>query len=501
MRTCLLPKTTTRLVMLTLSKAMRKSLLLAGCCTLLTPLAPAQTLAHRNWAGSGLNTAPWWRNAVFYRIAPASFQDSNGDGNGDLAGIAQRMDYLQSLGIDAIILQTPFDPSGFDDLITAASHHRIRILVDLRPTPGENIVAAARQWLARGASGIELHVSSADAANSSSQDALNAIRPILHALPGERVLIAAANPNTPTALTKAADLTETPITPPTSLSAQLGQPLNAATAPLFVTDPDARSAELFSHDSTPAHTLALNQAAAIQMLASPNAAASLLYGQEIGLEKPLNGLMQWTPSNLTPPGDLHPEEELLPEPVARPKPSDPNVYGAFVPYVAPKHIKPIALNPFDPNTFPGFSTRAVQPEPTPDTTPHELQLADTTRNVAVENHDPHSLLSFYKRLIQLHHDSPAIRSGQLTPLHLNQPNTLAWILRAPNASRTNPPLVIVCNLSLQPLSVSLADDLAPFHIRHVAIRNLLTSAPGMTIETTDHFTLPPNTVYLGQVYQ
>src|SRR5579859_7242729 len=43
----------------------------------------------------------WWKRAVIYEIYPRSFQDSNGDGVGDLKGIAQRLDYLKDLGVDA----------------------------------------------------------------------------------------------------------------------------------------------------------------------------------------------------------------------------------------------------------------------------------------------------------------------------------------------------------------------------------------------------------------
>ena len=50
---------------------------------------------------------PWWPGAVLYEIDPLSFQDSNGDGFGDLQGIAQRLDYLRSLGVDAMVL-SPF---------------------------------------------------------------------------------------------------------------------------------------------------------------------------------------------------------------------------------------------------------------------------------------------------------------------------------------------------------------------------------------------------------
>ena len=53
---------------------------------------------------------PWWKHAVIYEIYPRSFQDSNGDGMGDLNGITSRLDYLKDLGIDAIWI-TPFYPS------------------------------------------------------------------------------------------------------------------------------------------------------------------------------------------------------------------------------------------------------------------------------------------------------------------------------------------------------------------------------------------------------
>jgi alpha-glucosidase len=53
---------------------------------------------------------PWWKHAVIYEIYPRSFQDSNGDGIGDLNGITSRLDYLKSLGIDAIWI-SPMYPS------------------------------------------------------------------------------------------------------------------------------------------------------------------------------------------------------------------------------------------------------------------------------------------------------------------------------------------------------------------------------------------------------
>lgn len=95
----------------------------------------------------------WWQNAVIYQIYPRSFQDSNGDGIGDIPGIISRLDYLEQLGIDAIWLSpvyaSPNDDNGYDisdyeaihpdfgtmedmdRLIEEADKRGIRIVMDL----------------------------------------------------------------------------------------------------------------------------------------------------------------------------------------------------------------------------------------------------------------------------------------------------------------------------------------------------------------------------------
>jgi alpha-glucosidase len=59
-------------------------------------------------------TSRWWESGVVYQVYPRSFQDSDGDGVGDLAGIEQRLDHIASLGVDAIWL-SPFYPSPMAD--------------------------------------------------------------------------------------------------------------------------------------------------------------------------------------------------------------------------------------------------------------------------------------------------------------------------------------------------------------------------------------------------
>jgi alpha-glucosidase len=95
----------------------------------------------------------WWKHAVIYEIYPRSFQDSNGDGVGDLNGITERLDYLQALGVDAIWI-SPMYPSpqvdfgydisdyenvdpqygtlkDFDRLVAEAKKRNMRVILDM----------------------------------------------------------------------------------------------------------------------------------------------------------------------------------------------------------------------------------------------------------------------------------------------------------------------------------------------------------------------------------
>jgi alpha-glucosidase len=133
-------KTNAKTAKLSMSRRTRTAAAIIIAVLAAVPAAPAEQ-------------APWWTHAVIYEIYPRSFQDTDGDGVGDLKGVTRRLDYLKELGIDAIWL-TPFYPSpnvdfGYDvsdytnvapeygtmadwhALVREANKRGIRVLVDL----------------------------------------------------------------------------------------------------------------------------------------------------------------------------------------------------------------------------------------------------------------------------------------------------------------------------------------------------------------------------------
>jgi alpha-glucosidase len=100
-------------------------------------------------------SSPWWRDAVVYQVYPRSFQDSGADGEGDLRGIAARLDHIRDLGADALWLSpvypSPMADGGYDvagyedvdprfgtladaDALIAAAHERgLKLLMDFVP--------------------------------------------------------------------------------------------------------------------------------------------------------------------------------------------------------------------------------------------------------------------------------------------------------------------------------------------------------------------------------
>ena len=132
-------------------RTLRRAVIAALAIAAFAPFIPnaLTATAQTNSAGEDV----WWKHAVVYEIYPRSFQDSNGDGVGDLNGITQRIDYLQGLGVDAIWI-APMYPSpqvdfgydisdyeavdpqygtlaDFDHLVAEGKKHNVRVILDM----------------------------------------------------------------------------------------------------------------------------------------------------------------------------------------------------------------------------------------------------------------------------------------------------------------------------------------------------------------------------------
>jgi len=122
----------------------------------ITPSAPAannmQTSTLQTTTANGYEPR-WWKEAVVYQVYPRSFQDSNGDGIGDLRGITSRLDYIQRLGVNVVWLSPHYDSpnadngydirdyrkvmadfgtmADFNELLQGIKQHKMKLILDL----------------------------------------------------------------------------------------------------------------------------------------------------------------------------------------------------------------------------------------------------------------------------------------------------------------------------------------------------------------------------------
>jgi alpha-glucosidase len=508
----------------------------------LAAAAAAQTLAHPGWAGNGVTLEPWWRRAVFYRIDPAAFQASGSATTGDLNGLRTRLPYIQSLGADAVILDTSAlaSPDGLDDLARAAVDAHLRVLVELGAPASQSAdddaryLALARAWLNQGAAGLYIPTAQLARVDGAGHIAnlLHALRTLTNSFPGNRVLLADTAPASDTggqdqdllhALARETQLTAgLPIRTGnpevsalrTQIERELGVP-SADAAPDTTSSPKRTSAHHAANTASPSNSSANlllvagrvpkladdAQQAAMQrtvaaMLLASRAAVILNYGEELGLLPAADGSaprMQWTPTNLAP----------APAPPPPPPATTPSTgttqpaYGTFKPL-----IPPLPLTMFPPLRRPEIF---VTDDPLPVALPPDRQPGFTagdvldpaltapnaaTANVALEDLDDASLLHFYRRLIQLHHDNDTLRNGAETVLDRDADGVLMWLRHAPAGAVTVKDVAVICNLSARPFTL----DLAALHLRSGTARKLLSSSPNQTGNQ-----IAPGSVYVGEV--
>jgi len=443
------------------------TLCLACACTL-TPSAPAQVLARPGWAGSGISTDVWWKHPVVYEVNPINFSPNEGSG---LHGIVQRLDYIHSLGVDALLLTTlqpdpthaqSLDPAfgtldDLDDLIHEASRRNIRVLLDLDPhIPAADLPNVARFWLNRGIAGFhvigttsEAHAQAAELRKATSnylgqRILIGDVDPTLPSSPQQRTYKA---PDTQTAqLLLDASLGPVATLDPAAIRSAIESTENIALAghaiPLLATDGPAFQRSM-SRYGDGQHNLDIAKLLAT-ILFTTRAQPLLYYGQELGVTTPQS-------SEATSAAPIITWDAPPPPPKGKPTPP---------------------------------------PEPETTTT---LALP----NAALEDADPNSLLNWYRKLIELHHSNATINSGEYLTINRDDQNVLIVIRKPKNVSATTPVLVILCNLSGQPQHLSIKTDTMKLHLRGSFLRTVLRSDNGMGTMHLESMTLPPYDAYIG----
>jgi hypothetical protein len=388
--------------------------------------AQAQMLARPGWAGFGVDQGPWWKHAVIYRVDPRAF--------GGLHGIAEHLDYIHSVGVDAVLLTSlsgdakqPIDAASgtmddFEEIIRRASQQSIRVLVELDPK--QDLQSVARLWLVQGAAGF--YVPGANA------EQLAVVRKVAGSLGGQRIVIGDADMSG--AQNRSGDgpqmLVDRTAGTQEKFEASLVRPALEASQPfadrsaLLLLSDGPKLKRSMSRYGDGAHNIAVAKEVAALLLTT-RAGAMLYSGQELGLENAA--------------------EEI---------------------------------------SFAVPQKKGEQPAPL---------------TVAAENASQDSLLNWYRQLSALSRSNRTISSGAITVLNHDDQNVLAWVRRPAAASLANPPIVVVENLSDQPVTVSLKADMQRLHLRGSFLRTVLRSDNGMGAMHLDEMTLAPHMVFLGEL--
>jgi alpha-glucosidase len=540
----------------------------------------------------------WWKHMVVYEIYPRSFQDSNGDGVGDINGITSRLDYLHDLGIGAIWI-TPMYPSplidfgydvsdytaidplygtlaDFDRLVSEAKKRNIRVIMDLVPNhtsdqhpwfkesrssrnnpkrdwyiwrdgkaPGEPpnnwqswfghsawkfdpatnqyyyhhfyteqpdlnwrnpevrkaMYDAMRFWLDRGVAGFRLDAVSRLFEDPDLHDdpilpgknaygdpnivhkytdnlpevheVLREMRSVVDAYPGNPILISEADEPNIAELTKMYGKKNDEVQLPMDFQIADVNKLSAPDFRRLLDEVDHNAAHgqplfFFSNHDQPrqwdryGEGVHNDQIAKLMaaLLLTTRATPLMYYGEEIGMRT-----------------TLPVRKEDVQDPIGKIGwPDEKGRDGERTPMQ------------WDTTKDSGFSSADHPWLPIPPSA--------ANYNVSVESSDPHSILSFYKRLLEIRQSEPALREGSYLPLDRDDPYVLAYLRKNPGKGDS---ILVVLNMSPEPRTPKL--DLAALGFK-VSSANTLISAPEVdaTRMLLTNFTIAPFGVFIGTVH-
>jgi alpha-glucosidase len=541
---------------------------------------------------------PWWKHAVIYEIYPRSFQDSNGDGVGDINGITAHMDYLHDLGIGAIWI-TPMYPSplidfgydvadytaidplygtlaDFDRLVSEAKKRNLRVIMDLVPNhtsdhhswfkesrssrtnpkrdwyiwrdgkaPGDPpnnwqswfghsawkfdpqtnqyyyhhfyteqpdlnwrnpevrkaMYDAMRFWLDRGVAGFRLDAVSRLFEDPNLHDdpilpgknaygdpnivhkytdnlpevheVLREMRRVVDAYPGNPVLISEADEPNIAELTKMYGKKDDEVQLPMDFQIADVNKLSAPDFRRLLDEVDHNAAHgqphfFFSNHDQPrqwdrygdgVHNDQIAKLMAALLLTT-RATPLMYYGEEIGMRTTVPA-----------------RKEDVQDPIGRLGwPEEKGRDGERTPMQ------------WDTTKDSRFSTA--------DHTWLPIPPSAAEYNVRVESRDPNSILSFYKRLLEMRQSEPALREGSYLPLDRDDPYVLAYLRKNPGKGDS---VLVVLNMSAEPRAAKL--DLAALGVM-ASSADTLISAPeiGQKSPLVSQFTIPAFGVFIGTVH-
>ena len=117
-----------------------------------------------------------------------------------------------------------------------------------------------------------------------------------------------------------------------------------------------------------------------------------------------------------------------------------------------------------------------------------------TVNVQTELKDPNSLLNWYKKLIAMRREMPALHDGGMVMVDTTNASVLSYVRTAPAGGHA---VVVALNMTAQPQTIAL--DLSPARISQRTVRTLLTNVPSLEGVPTTSMTLPPFASWVGEV--
>ena len=438
--------------------------------------AGAQTLARKGWAGSGMTVERWWQGAVLYAVRPGA---APADGAGTLLEeVTARLDDLQALGIDAILLReveaagpaatgavspgaaAPLSAAygsvaQFDALLSEASRRRLRVLVEVSGT-GDALTSRARFWLSRGVTGLYLRSEPGAGAAVAARTEVRALRGVLRGFVGERVLLG-----------DAAAFAASPMAAP-----------DAAPAAGLMAGRRGRRAGLVAHrveaDAVDAPDLLVRPLGGLGGAGGAGLDLGVLRGTIEGLARGGAGGARRGPAAAT-------------EIAGTEAPASLAEARAQVTVLLSVRGG-VALRAQDVGAMAGGG----------DGSPPAGKPADVPAvgaPPAAPAADP--LFAWTSRMIGLHRGNATMRDGVQTLVNHDADGALVMVWRGGGARAQV--LVEIVNLTAKPLALSLTDDLAGLRLRGSFLRTVLRSDDGMGAMPLRAVRLPAYGVYLGEL--